>query len=64
MNHECPGPGCTKSVSPRMLACKRHWNQVSSATQQWVYRAWANGLGSGSADHMRAMDQAISEMKP
>ena len=56
MNHECPGPGCTKSVPPHMLACKRHWYQVSPATRQWVARAWA--------DHMRALKQAISEMKP
>jgi len=64
MNHTCPGPGCTASVPTHMLACRRHWYQVSPATRAWVWQAWANGAGAGTADHMAAIDQAITEMKP
>ena len=63
-SHICPGPGCKRAVPSHMLACSRHWYQVSAPTRSWVYRAWANGAGAGSDDHMQAIDQAISEMKP
>lgn len=64
MNHNCPGPGCKRQVPPDKLACPRHWYQVSPPVRSLVYRTWAGGMGAGTDEHMAAMDQAISEMKP
>jgi hypothetical protein len=47
-----------------MLACGRHWRQVTPATQRRVYAAWQRGAGAGSDEHMQAIDQAIAEMRP
>lgn len=64
MSHECPGPGCKRRIPPHMLACKRHWYQVSADTRNRVWRAWANGAGAGSDEHWAAIEQAVTEMKP
>lgn len=61
--HECPGPGCSRKVASHMLACRRHWFQVSAATRRRVWDAWAGGLGAGTNEHTDAITQAISEMK-
>jgi len=29
-----------------------------------VYRAWADGAGAGSAEHVAAMDAAVARMRP
>ncbi len=62
--HECPGPGCAKRVPAHMLACRRHWYQVSAATRSRVWNAWAGGRGEGSREHRDAMRAAIAEMTP
>lgn len=68
--HRCPGPGCDRQVSATMLACRRHWFQVSEPVRTEVWRAWRALLRSDIADddaerrHTAAMDAAIAEMKP
>jgi hypothetical protein len=62
--HRCPGPACNRQVASDMLACGRHWRQVSPDTQTAVYAAWRRGAGRGTPEHTEAMDRAISEMKP
>ena len=62
--HTCPGPGCEAEIPYEMLACRRHWYQVSPATRKAVWAAWRNGRGAGSNAHMRAIEQAIGEMRP
>lgn len=60
--HQCPGPKCARVVSDEMLACRRHWYQVSRVTRSWVWRTYAHGNGMGSDKHNEAIVQAISEM--
>jgi hypothetical protein len=62
--HECPGPGCERRMPVHMLACKRHWYQVSAATRSRVWKAWANGAGAGTVEHTEAIFQAMAEMRP
>ena len=64
MNHICPGPGCEQEVPSHMLACSRHWYQVPKPIRTAVYRAWADGAGAGSGEHMAAMDAAVRTMRP
>jgi hypothetical protein len=47
-----------------MLACRRHWLQVSAPVQSLVWNAWAGGMGEGSQEHRDAMMAAIAEMRP
>jgi hypothetical protein len=44
-----------------MLACKRHWSQVSPPAQREVYSAYRSG---DLARHVVAMGAAIGEMRP
>jgi hypothetical protein len=62
--HNCPGPGCDAQVPYDMLACSRHWYQVPRPLRIAVYRAWADGAGAGSAEHVAAMDAAVARMRP
>jgi len=62
--HECPGPGCKQSIPYHMLACRRHWYQVSPATRRRVWGTWAVGSGAGTPEHSEAIEQAVSEMRP
>jgi hypothetical protein len=64
MMHRCPGPGCDAQVPYEMLACRRHWYQVPRAIRNAIYHAWADGAGSGSDEHLAAMDAAIARMRP
>ncbi|HEY7007315.1 MAG TPA: hypothetical protein VH395_00155 [Jatrophihabitantaceae bacterium] len=57
-SHQCPGPGCTARVPQHMLACRRHWYQVSRATRARVWEAYR----TGSEDHGDAILQAVAEM--
>jgi hypothetical protein len=41
-----------------MLACRRHWYQVSRATRARVWEAYR----TGSEDHGDAILQAVAEM--
>ena len=59
--HECPGPGCTARVPRDMLACRTHWFQVDKPTRD---RVWAAYRSSDIADHVAAMDAAITQMRP
>lgn len=59
--HECPAPACERRVARSMLACKRHWGQVSAPTQREVYAAYRSGEPTR---HHEAMQAAIAEMKP
>ena len=59
--HDCPGPACDVTDLPsEILACKRHWFQVTNATRARVWRTWTSGDG----DYLDARAQAISEMRP
>lgn len=62
--HKCPGPGCKRQVSGDMLACKRHWFQVSAGTRSRVWAAWKYGAGRGTPEHADAILAAIQEMRP
>lgn len=62
MAHRCPGPDCTRQVPDHMLACGRHWRQVSGPTQRLVYATWGGGAGAGTIEHTEAMAKAIEEM--
>lgn len=62
--HDCPGPGCQRQVPYTMLACGRHWRQVTPGTQREVYATWRRGEGAGTREHLEAMNAAIAEMKP
>ena len=73
MSHACPGPGCTATVPTEMLACRRHWFQVSKPVRDAVWRAWRALQSDPGVDgdpiaaeeeHGRAMAAAIAEMKP
>jgi len=61
-HHECPGPGCTRSIPNRMLACRTHWYQVSRPTRDRVWRWYYDAPGSD--EHMDAIAAAIAEMHP
>jgi len=54
--HNCPGPGCDAQVP--------YWYQVPRPLRIAVYRAWADGAGAGSAEHVAAMDAAVARMRP
>lgn len=43
-----------------MLACRRHWSQVSRPVQREVYAAYREDAGGPA--HAAAMDAAIAEM--
>lgn len=62
--HYCPGPDCDKDVPYDMLACPRHWYQVSKPVRAAVYRAWARSAGAGSDEHAAAIEAAIRQMRP
>ena len=64
MTHPCPGPECEAEVPYEMLACSRHWYQVSRTVRNAVYRAWRNGAGGGTEEHLAAMEAAIRQMRP
>lgn len=64
MSHRCPGPDCTAQVPDRMLACMPHWMQVPRPIQRAVYAAWNRGKGIGSDEHVVAVEDAISHMRP
>lgn len=59
-SHECPGPGCTIRVGFSKLACRRHWNMVSPATQGRLYRAYRDEFGERGYFEVRA--QCLREM--
>jgi hypothetical protein len=63
-SHECPGPRCGKQIRDDMLACSRHWYQVSAKTRRRVWAAWRNGEGAGTDEHTAAIYQAVQEMTP
>jgi hypothetical protein len=58
--HECPRNGCTRRVPARMLACRSDWYRVSAPTRQRVWETYR--AAPGSAAHLEACAQAISEM--
>ena len=60
-SHECPGPGCKARVPVDMLACKRHWYQVTAGTRARVWRTYRQQAGGPA--HMAAMAQAVREMR-
>jgi hypothetical protein len=62
--HVCPGPDCRALVDRDKLACWPHWKQVDSPAQNRVYRAWRRGAGSGTREHLDAMEAAIAQMTP
>ena len=68
--HRCPGPGCEARVPAEMLACRRHWFQVSQPLRDEVWAAYrallraADDPVAAEERHDRAMAAAIEEMKP
>lgn len=57
--HTCPVPGGTADVRQDMLMCSRHWYTVPQPLRKALYRAWRNGDGMGSAEHVAAMQSCI-----
>lgn len=41
--HECHAHGCTVSVPPRMLMCRRHWRRVPKPIQRAIWREYRRG---------------------
>jgi hypothetical protein len=60
-SHQCPGPDCEAEVPRTQLACPRHWAQVHKATQRKVYATYDS---RDRLAHLRAMDEAIGQMRP
>lgn len=56
MSHQCPGPGCTLAVSDDMLACRRHWFQVSKAIRDEVWSAWRALLRARAANAVHDLE--------
>jgi hypothetical protein len=64
MNHQCPGPRCTRDDIPaEMLACTGHWYQVPRALRTAVWRAWDDGAGALSPEHNAAVKAAVARMR-
>lgn len=57
--HTCPVPGGDRDVPNDMLMCSRHWFTVPKPLRKALYRAWRNGAGMGSAEHVAAMKACI-----
>ena len=62
--HQCPGPGvsgagCTRQVAADKLMCPPDWRRVPKPLQNRVWAAWRNGEGAGSAEHARAIHDAV-----
>lgn len=58
--HPCPGPWCQRQVPEAQVSCRQHWFTVSKETRA---RVWAAYQGHrGSAEHLEAIAQAITEM--
>lgn len=57
--HLCPVPGGDRDVPGDMLMCTRHWYTVPKAIRAALWRAWKNGEGTGSAEHVAAMRACI-----
>ena len=62
--HECPKDGCTRRIPQSQLACRTHWYQVPAELRSAVWHAWANGLGAGTPEHMRAITAAVAALNP
>ena len=43
MTHTCHARGCTTTVPPRLLMCRRHWRMVPRPLQDAVWDAYAPG---------------------
>lgn len=43
MSHLCHAIGCTTSVPPKMLMCRRHWAMVPRKTQITVWNEYRPG---------------------
>ncbi len=56
--HQCPGTGCTATISVSQVACRMHWLKVSKATRVKVSVAYLRG----SADYSLMRALAIREM--
>lgn len=62
--HPCPGPPCSgeTAVPWHMLMCGRDWAALrrgAPAIARGVWRAWADGRGSGTPAHRAAVILAI-----
>lgn len=62
--HTCPGPQCTAQIPYEMLACRRHWYQVTREIRSLVWRTWRGGAGAGSPEHANAIRLAVADMRP
>lgn len=43
MIHTCHAHGCTKTVSPRMFACLKHWRALPIKIQRAIWREYRRG---------------------
>lgn len=57
--HLCPVPGGDREVPSDQLMCARHWYTVPKPLRAALWRAWRNGAGMGSAEHVAAMRACI-----
>jgi hypothetical protein len=58
--HECPKNGCNKQIDYTMLMCSRHWYEVPKPLRKAVWRAWQDGAGAGTPEHLAAINAAIA----
>lgn len=39
-DHDCPAPGCTRSLPGYLLACNAHWFALPPDLRRRITRAW------------------------
>lgn len=57
--HLCPVPGGDREVQAGRLMCSAHWYSVPKPLRRALWRAWRDGKGMGSAEHLAAMKACI-----
>lgn len=53
-NHECPAPGCEKTVPFHIFACKQHWYTISTPARRELLREFRDNFGTDSYFQARA----------
>lgn len=63
IQHECPRRGCRRMVSQDQLACSKDWFLVPAKTRSAIWRAWDNGRGAASPEHVVLIASAIEYLE-
>jgi hypothetical protein len=60
MPHRCAASGCKRVVRDDMLMCRADWFRVPKWIRDEVWRAWDDGRGKLSPQHVRAIEAAVA----